>query len=97
MPQIILVPKAQDNLKKLHDFIAKERPESAKEAVKAIIGNIEKLILFPEIGVPDANVTGLRTLIIPFGKSGYSVFYKWKEGDELLEVLKIKHDRQSNN
>ena len=95
MPQIILVPKAQDNLKKLHDFIAKERPESAKKAVKVIIGGIEKLMLFPEIGVPDANLTGLRTLIIPFGKSGYSVFYKWKEGDDLLKVLKIKHDSQS--
>ncbi len=94
MPQIILVPKAQDDLKQLHDFIAEERPKSAKEAVKVIISHIDNLMLFPEMGVAHDQINGLRRLLIPFGKSGYRVFYKWKAGDALLEVLSIKHDRQ---
>ncbi len=94
MPQIILVPKAQENLKTLHDFIAKERPESAKDAVKAIVDGIDKLTIFPEMGLEHKQIIGLRTLIIPFGKSGYTVIYRWLINADVIEILKIKHDKQ---
>jgi len=97
MPQIILTPKAQDNLKQLYQFIANERPSSAREAVDTIITNIDRLALFPEIGVPHRELTQLRVLVIPFGKSGYSVYYKFNKPADRVEILNIRHDRQLEN
>lgn len=94
MPQITVTANAQANLQKLHQFIATERPDSAIKAMETIVAAIDRLKQFPELGVEHQLVQGMRLLTVPFGKSGYVVYYRYVPGLDRVFILKVKHGRE---
>ena len=93
--KITVTPKAQNDLANLHNFIAQERPESARKAVQTIISAIDNLKDFPEIGREHGSIKGLRFLYVAFGKSGYAITYRYAVGIPVIVVLKIKHGKEA--
>ncbi len=94
MPLVKVMPSAFRNLETIKLFLV-NYPPADKKAVNEIRKQLRMLATFPELGKADEEITGLRVLSIPFGKSGYRVLYKWSDGAAILEVLSIKHDRQA--
>jgi plasmid stabilization system protein ParE len=94
MPHITVTANAQANLHKLHQFIAAERPDSAIKAMKTIVAAIDRLKQFPELGVEHELVQGMRLLTVPFGKSGYVVYYRYVRPLDRVFILKVKHGRE---
>ena len=90
--KLVVSEAAQADLSRLHDFLAHADPAVARRAVSAILGAIDKLELFAERGRPSA-VSGLRELIIPFGRSSYVVRY-FVDGEAIV-ILRIWHGREA--
>jgi len=70
------LPEAQDDLKRLHDFILPHSPQAASRAIAVILKGVESLAEFPEMGHPWEADTHYRELPIRFGAKGYVVRYR---------------------
>ncbi|MBI3438779.1 MAG: type II toxin-antitoxin system RelE/ParE family toxin [Proteobacteria bacterium] len=92
MHRIILTRRARADLDRLHDFIAKQSPRSARRAVQRIIEGVDLLLLFPRSGVVVEGDT--RTLTIKFGRSGYVVRYQIA-GDDII-ITRIWHGKENH-
>ena len=75
MAEIVWLSDAQDDLKRLSDFIASQSVPAAKKAVQEILRGVKQLEDFPELGRPWEQDHQFRELVIPFGARGYIVRY----------------------
>ena len=81
-------------LVRVHAFLAQSDPQAAQKALDAIEVATDVLEQFPHAGRPaDDLEPEHRELLIPFGASGYAVFYEVGEGHVL--ILAIKHQREA--
>jgi len=91
---VIVSQAAARDLARLHEFLMKTSPSSAKQASRAIKAGIRQLAHAPEIG---RLIEGLppmfREWIIDFGHSGYIARYVLN-GDEIV-VLAIWHQKEA--
>lgn len=78
---------AKEDLKQIHDFIAKDSKYYAKKVTTEIIEKSEHLNLFPLMGriVPEIDDTNVRELII----YSYRMIYELSGGE--IEILAILH------
>jgi addiction module RelE/StbE family toxin len=81
---------AKEDLKKIHDYIAKDSNYYAKQVIDTIIAKADSLIDFPKMGreVPEIGDPDFRE----FPVYSYRLIYKCK--DNSIEVLTIVHSRQ---
>jgi len=81
-------PEAFDWLKNAHDYIAKDKPDTAKKIVQGIIKKIELLSQFPEVGyrITDPVQKNLRALL--YGH--YRIVYQIND-DEDVNLIGIFH------
>lgn len=90
MHSIILTERARADFDRLHAFVAKKSPRSARRAVQRIIEGIDLIALFPRSGVV---VRGrIRSAFIRFGRSSYVVRYKI-EADAVI-ITRIWHGKE---
>jgi len=94
MARIVWSPNARKDLLRLREFVAQHSVESAARAVRAIREGLDTLKIAPEAGkavgwLPE----GYRELVIPFGKSGYVVLYRFQESRVVIQTL--RHGRES--
>ena len=90
MHRVILTERARADFDRLHAFLARKSPRSAKRAAQRIIEGIDLIALFPLSGVV---VSGnIRNVFIRFGRSGYVVRYK-VEADTVL-ITRIWHGKE---
>lgn len=85
-------PESVSDLKRLHDFVSIKSPLSARKIAIEIQQGVEKLKLFPQIGLPvsrapDPNI--IRDLYI----GHYTIRYEIKS-KELLNILRIWHNKE---
>jgi plasmid stabilization system protein ParE len=91
--KIVVSREALADFERLRAFLTVRNPRAARRAVETINGAIRSLEVFPERGRP-APVSGLRELIVPFGRAAYVVRYAlFAELDELV-ILRIWHGRE---
>ncbi|MDP2208436.1 MAG: type II toxin-antitoxin system RelE/ParE family toxin [Bacteroidota bacterium] len=78
---------AKNDLRQIHDFIAKDSKYYAKKVTTEIIERAERLSLFPSMGriVPEMNETNIRELII------YSYRLIYEISGEEIEILALLH------
>jgi len=74
--EIVWLPEAQGDLRRLHEFIAQHSPDAAARAVQAIVESVDVLSAFPESGRPWEPDMAYRELVVPFGARGYVVRYR---------------------
>lgn len=85
-------PEAIDDLTRLRNFIAVHNPYAAKRAASAIISGIEKLRIFPQIGLPVQRARDpqkIRDLFV----SNYTIRYLI--GKDTVFILRIWHGKEA--
>lgn len=81
-------------LVRVHAFLAQSDPQAAQKALDAIEAATDVLEQFPHAGRPANDLEPEhRELLVPFGASGYAVFYEVGEGNVL--ILSLKHQREA--
>ena len=84
---------AKNDLKQIHDYIAKDSKYYAQNVVREIVTKTETLIDFPEIGrvVPEISDQNIRELIV----YSYRLIYEISESG--IEIIAIIHGRRDFN
>ena len=81
---------ARRDLRQIHDFIAKDSGYYAKNVVRTIVEQTEKLVDFPRIGriVPEIGDPNIRELFV------YSYRLIYEITPEGIEILTVIHGRR---
>ena len=84
---------ARNDLKQIHDYIAKDSEYYARNVIQEIVAKTETLTEHPEIGriVPEIGDQNIRELII----YSYRLIYESSAAD--IEILAIIHGRKDFN
>ncbi len=87
MVQISWSDLAVEDLRSIHDFIAKDSAFYAKRQIARFIERTEQLMEFPESGrvVPEFNDESLRELI----EGNYRIVYSLGKGE--VRIVRIHH------
>lgn len=93
MAQIIYSRKALADIEALTDFLVASDPLAAAETADLLIEAISLLDRHPLIGRPVE--AGLRELLISRGKTGYAALYRFRESDDVVMILAIRHQREA--
>ena len=87
--QIRFSPESIEDLKRLHDFLARHDLETARATVLNIKAAISRFSEMPHIGRPLEDIEGVREFV--FGR--YVVRYLVKK--EAVYILRFWHSRES--
>lgn len=84
-------PEAIDDLIRLREFIQVKNPHAAKRVASNILSGIERLQLFPKIGLPveRAETGNIRDLFV----TNYTVRYLVDQ--DSIYILRIWHNKES--
>ena len=91
MAQVIWTEPALDDLDKIAEYIALDKPGAAKKLVRAVFTKVERLEQFPRSGrkPPELDKTRYREVVVPPCR----IFYRIK--DERVFVLYVmRSERQ---
>ena len=91
LAQIIYSHKALADIEALADLLLASNPRAATETAELPIEAISLLDRHPLIGHPVE--IGLRVLLISRGKPGYVALYRFRENDDVVLILAIRHQR----
>ncbi len=93
MTQLIFLEQAGQDIARLTEFLLQQHPQDAEGLVEMVIEALAILKQHPEIGRPYK--LPLRELVISRGKSGYLALYWFDHLADRVEVLRIRHQRES--
>ena len=95
MPYIVRwTDNAIDGLVRVHTFLAEMDSDAAQLALYVIEAGADLLEQFPNAGRPGDDLeSDHRELLIPFGGSGYALFYE-VVGDAVF-ILAVKHQKEA--
>jgi plasmid stabilization system protein ParE len=87
--KVIWTAPAVEDLRQIHQFIAKDSKQYAAIVVRSLRGSAERLRAFPESGrpVPELPGTRYREVILP----PYRVIYRHAEEQTWVWVLAVVH------
>jgi plasmid stabilization system protein ParE len=92
VPNVVWLPEALEDPRRLHEFLATNSPEAAGKAIGRIALVARQLEEFPEIGQPmDDGVR--RQVFIQFGAGAYVVRYR-SDSERNLVVMRVWHSRE---
>ncbi len=93
MPQVVWSPKASRDIDRHYNFLLTRDPTTATKAVQKIIKTGGSLAQSPYRGTIVQQKTGLRKLLVAFGKYGYLIHYMVIE--EEVVILRVYHGREN--
>lgn len=93
MAKIVVLDEAGLDVRRLTEFLLQAHPEDAVGLVDIIIEAFKILENHPEIGRPYK--LPLRELVISRGKSGYLALYWFNQLADRVEILRVRHQRES--
>jgi plasmid stabilization system protein ParE len=92
MTVIVWTEAAKTDLQRHYDFGVENSPESAARTVQVIVSAGASLAQNPQRGAIVEQATGLRKLLVRFGKVGFVMHYVVLEPD--VVILRIYHGRE---
>jgi plasmid stabilization system protein ParE len=92
--KFVLASDAVADLERLRMFLERENPAAAQRAVSLLNDAIQSLSAFPARGRP-SGISGIRELIVPFGRSAYVLRYAHLREAETLLILRVWHGREN--
>lgn len=93
MATLIYSSKALADIEALSDFLAASDPAAADETAGLLSEAISLLGKHPLIGRQIEQ--GLRELVISRGRTGYVALYRFRENDDVVMILTIRHQREA--
>jgi plasmid stabilization system protein ParE len=91
--QVKYAARAWDDLERICEFHAEEDPQRAARIVSLITGAVDILAEHPLIGRRAEE--GLRELVVSHGRSGFLALYRFRETEDLVTVLAIRHQQEA--
>jgi toxin ParE1/3/4 len=82
---------AADDLERICDYIALERPDSARRVAESVVSRISELKTFPRIG-RSGRAGGTREIAFP--PLPYVAIYEILEAQDEVRILRILHGAQ---
>jgi plasmid stabilization system protein ParE len=92
LAQVVYSERALADLERVFVFLAEDGVPSGIKAVVAIRSAIEILASHPVIG--RAVESGLREIVISFGRTGYLALYWFAPERDEVQILGIRHQRE---
>ncbi|MDO9244655.1 MAG: type II toxin-antitoxin system RelE/ParE family toxin [Rhodocyclaceae bacterium] len=86
MTRVAWLQAALDDLRGIHDYIARDNPTAARQVIKAVRNNVKILQDHPACGRP-GRIEGTRELVV--GRYPYIVAYR--QTAQTLEILAVVH------
>lgn len=91
-----LTHEAEQDLLRLHEFLAARDWGAAERAIEAIHAGFELLKFSPfSCRKVRSGNPFLRELIIPFGKSGYVALFEIEDA-RMLTIVAVRHQREDD-
>ena len=90
--KLVFSPVAIEDLQRLYIFISERNPSSLKKAAKRLRQAFEILKEHPLIGYELDHLTGIRELLIPFGKGNYVIRYRAEK--KRVSIAHLWHSRE---
>jgi toxin ParE1/3/4 len=91
---ILLSPDAVSDVERVRNFLDRRNPDAAKRALAAIWLALDKVTVFPRLGVPTADAD-IRQIVVHFGSSGYIVRYTVLPVTGDILVTRLWHGREA--
>jgi toxin ParE1/3/4 len=82
---------AADDLERICDYIARDRPDSARRVAASVVNRISELKTFPRTGRSGREV-GTREIFFP--PLPYVAIYEILESQDEVRILRILHGAQ---
>jgi plasmid stabilization system protein ParE len=93
LARLVVAEAARTDLERLVDFLAEHDPAAAEETASLVLDGLAVLERHPLMGRPAEE--GLRELVISRGRSGYVALYDYREPDDLVIILAVRHQREA--
>ncbi len=93
MLKVRFTERALSDLERIFHFLEQEAPDFAMAAGEEIVNAASILERHPLIGRPITH--NLRELVISKGRSGYVALYRFLPGRDRIDILAIRHQRES--
>lgn len=94
MSHVKLSDRARNDLQRLYEFLAQFDFAVADNGNAAIVAALEELTVKPFNGSPVEDRPNVRKVVVDFGASGYLVFYKRYEKQDMNLVTAILHQKE---
>lgn len=91
---ILLSPDAASDVGRVRSFLEQRNPDAAKRALAAIWRALEKVQVFPGLGMPTVD-PDIRQIVVHFGASAYIVRYTALPQIGDILVTRIWHGREA--
>lgn len=89
MAVVLFAPEALRDLREIKAYIAERNPVAATRIIADCERTANLLASSPELGRSrDDLVPGLRSIV---GAAPYVLFYRYRKGDDLVEVARVLH------
>jgi toxin ParE1/3/4 len=92
--KLVVSRAAAADLARLRAFLADKNSAAAQHAISGIVRAIDLLAAFPDRG-RDSGLTGLRELVVPFGRSAYVVRYAHDPQRQEIVIVRVWHGREA--
>jgi plasmid stabilization system protein ParE len=92
--EVIYARAALRDIDRLLDFLAPKDPAAAARAIDRILSAVSALDEHPLIG--RLSEADLLELVISHGKDGYLALYEFREAEDLVVILAVKHQREQD-
>jgi len=93
LAKLIYSSKALADIEALTDFLSASDPATAAETAALICEAVGLLGKHPLIGRSIEH--GLRELVISRGRTGYIALYRFREAEDTILILAIRHQREA--
>jgi len=92
--EIVWLPDASKDIKRLRNFIKSGNPRAAQHAARGILEGVNILQNNPEAGVPVENLAHYRDLMLPFGAGEYIIRYR-VEASRVV-IIRVRHSKEES-
>ena len=88
MVELRWTSEAAASLQDVHDHIARDRPATARRTVDSIVGRVESLVDYPDLGQPHPYPPHGGVRVLTYGQ--FQVAYR-VDGERAITVLGVFH------
>jgi plasmid stabilization system protein ParE len=93
--KIVFSVGAAEQVQKIREFYRAREWSFAERAMKSIFASLRVLSKRVETGRPLVEAPGLREHVVPFGKQGFVVLYRYDEDFDRVVILALRHQREA--
>jgi len=94
--KLVVSRPALADIQRLHEFLASKDAAAAQTAVAVIDRAAQSLLDLPQRGRP-SGISGIRELLVPFGRSAYLLRYGIAADRESIVILRVWHCREKRD